>query len=267
MDTESRHFREEIQEFLDGRLEASARAMLEAHLQACELCRRELEALRFAKRFAREQFAPSPLPSGLEARLLAALDEEDRQLTEKPASANLWSRRDRPVLAYGFLLLLAVVLVLNYFIKSPALPAEVASDFSSVKSGNLAVPFETSDVKAMERYFADHGVPFATRVFDLGMMNYRLAGGRVHHLVNRKSALFVYRGDGNKLLVCQMYPGNVSELPPAAEVRQERGFTFHIYRQSGLTAVFWQERDITCVLVSDINAEEVVQLAVAKAMI
>jgi anti-sigma factor RsiW len=267
MDNESRHFREEIQEFLDGRLGSSAQAALEVHLQDCDSCRRELAVLREVKRFAKDQFAAGPLPPGLEARLRGVLDQEDRAAIDKPSPADLWSRRNRPILAYGFLLFVAVVLVFNYFIKFPTLPSEVANDFRSYQRGDLPVQLETVDFRAMEQYFAARGVPFPTRVFDLGMMNYRLVGGRVHQLVNRKSALFVYQSDPNKLLVCQMYPGNVSELPPSAETRQDRGFTFHIYHQNGLTAVFWQERDITCVLVSDISPEQVLQLAMAKAMI
>lgn len=266
MDTESRHFKEEIQELLDGRLEGSARALVEAHLQRCDSCRREQQALLQAKEFVRHHYAPRPLPGELETRLRAVLDEEDRLSAQEQPLTNLWRQRNRPILACGFLLLIAVVLVLNYFVKTPTLPGEVAGDFRNYRSGSLSVQLETADVKAMEKYFAEQGVPFATRVFDLGMMNYRLMGGRVHQLLNRKSALFVYESNGKKL-VCQMYPGNVSELPPAAEIRQERGFTFHIYRQNGLTAVFWQEREITCVLVSDIGSEEVLQLAIAKAMI
>ncbi len=37
--------------------------------------------------------------------------------------------RDRPILAYGLMLLAAVSLVLNYFIKFPTLPDETAASF------------------------------------------------------------------------------------------------------------------------------------------
>jgi anti-sigma factor RsiW len=263
MATESRHYREEIQELLDNRLSASMRSEVEAHLEVCELCRHEMEALRWTKQFAKQQLAPGSVPSDLEERLMKALDQEARDRSE---DAILWVKR-RPILAYGFMLLVAVLLVLSYFIHSPTLPDQIMSDFGDYKSERLALQFRGPDVAAMEKYFAEHGIPFRTRVFDLGMMQYRLVGGRVHQLINRRSALFVYQGDSNKIVVCQMYPGNVSELPPAGELRRDRGFTFHIYRSRGLTAVFWQEREITCVLVSDINSEEVIQLAIAKAMI
>lgn len=267
MATESRHYREEIQELLDNRLSATVRAEVQAHLEVCEHCRREMEALRWTKQFTKQQFAPDPIPSHLEERLLDALDREDQDRSGEEATVSLWARQQRPILAYGLMLLIAVVLVLNYFIHSPTLPDEVASDFGKYKSERLSLQFRSSDVTAMEKYFAEQQIPFRTRVFDLGMMKYPLVGGRVHQLINRRSALFAYQGESNKVVVCEMYPGNVGELPPASELRQEGGFTFHIYRNKGSTAVFWQERDITCVLVSDIDSEEVIQLAIAKAMI
>jgi hypothetical protein len=99
------------------------------------------------------------------------------------------------------------------------------------------------------------------------MMNYHLVGGRIHQLIGRQSALFVYRGKDRRLLICQMYPGQVTELPPAsATLRENKGIRFHIYRADGLTAVFWQEGAVTCVLASDGDPEEVIQLAFVKAM-
>ncbi|MGH9847469.1 MAG: hypothetical protein ACREEM_52925, partial [Blastocatellia bacterium] len=94
-----------------------------------------------------------------------------------------------------------------------------------------------------------------------------LVGGRVHQLTNRQSALFVYRGKDNRILICQMYPGQVTELPSSgASLRENKGTRFYIYRVNGLTVVFWQEGAVTCVLTSDSNPEEVIQLAFAKAV-
>jgi hypothetical protein len=118
----------------------------------------------------------------------------------------------------------------------------------------------------MERFFSAAGIPFKTRVFDLGMMTYRLLGGRAYRLNSRKSAFFVYRGKGDSILVCQMYPGGTSELPTGAVLRENKGTTFYVYRVKDLTAVFWQEGTVTCVLTSDIDPEQLVQLAFAKAV-
>ncbi|HZE70918.1 MAG TPA: hypothetical protein VE135_15530 [Pyrinomonadaceae bacterium] len=148
----------------------------------------------------------------------------------------------------------------------PDLPSEVARDYLNYKAGKVPLMLKTENVREMEKFFSEEGFPYQTRVFDLGMMSYRLLGGRVHKLTTHKSAFFVYRGKGDAILVCQMYPGKVTELHAGAVLRENKGIQFYIYRVKGLTLAFWQEGPITCVLTSDIDPEQVVQLAFAKAV-
>ena len=154
---------------------------------------------------------------------------------------------------------------LNRFLR-PDMPSEVARDYKNYKTDKLPLMLKTEDVKEMEKFFSEEGIPFKTRVFDLGMMNYRLLGGRAHKLITRKSAFFVYRGKGDDILVCQMYPGRVTELPAGAVLRENKGIQFYVYRVKDLTIAFWQEGAVICVLTSDMNPEQLVQLAFAKAV-
>jgi hypothetical protein len=119
----------------------------------------------------------------------------------------------------------------------------------------------------VEAFFRERGIPFRTRVLDLGMMNYQIRGGRVHRLGGKPSAFFVYEGEGGKTLVCQMYPGRLEQLPSADEVRNHRGFRFQVYRQQSITVVFWQEGEVVCVLAGDFGEQEIVALAFEKAML
>jgi hypothetical protein len=63
-----------------------------------------------------------------------------------------------------------------------------------------------------------------------------------------------------------MYAGTVAALPAGAVERENKGIRFYIYEKKDLTMVFWQEGTVVCVLASDIGAEQVIQLAFAKAM-
>jgi len=65
----------------------------------------------------------------------------------------------------------------------------------------------------VESLYARGGIDFRTRVFDLGMMQYRLVGGRIHRFAGRPSALFAYRGPEGRDLVCQMYEGGSRSAP------------------------------------------------------
>lgn len=332
---DTRHFKDELHGLLDNRLTRASRVEIEKHLALCEECRTELEALRWTKEHSKQYVAGS-VPAKLQERVLAALDLEDRLLSDKPRlSWHRWPSRRATLVAYSLLLFTAIALVVAYFIlrepekssqvaskpastrqpeppsvatpptkqelptkpqpplgsslntqlqakqklraktKLPALSKSssrpyltlaVARDYRKYKAGRLPLMLRTEDVKEMEKFFSEEGIPYQTRVFDLGMMSYRLLGGRVHKLATRKSAFFVYRGKNDAILVCQMYPGQVTELPAGAVLRENKGIRFYTYRLKGLTLTFWQEGAVTCVLASNIDPEELVQLAFAKAV-
>lgn len=259
-----RHFGEELQGLLDRRLDEAGRAAVEAHLAGCESCRLDLEALRWTKETLR-RLDPLPLPDGLEARVSAALDGEDRPRSGSPAL--LVGRGLRwGLLAAASLAVAGLAYLLTGRPSPPDWPAAVAYDYRDYRAHALPLELRTESVKEMEAFFAKKGLPFSARVLDLGMMNYRLVGGRVHRLAGRPSALLVYRTEGGKVVVCRMYLGRTAELPARAVLREHGGIRFHVYQSGGLTTAFWQEGPVICALTSDIDAEELVRLAFEKAM-
>jgi anti-sigma factor RsiW len=262
----SGHLGPELQLFLDGRLDPERRARVEAHLGQCRRCERELEALRWLKQTVRDAPGTAP-PAGLGARVAAALDAEDRRAREGVDLAASQSRR-RLVLAGTALAAVAVLSVLLSRSRRPAaLPALVSADFASYAGGGLRLEFESGDAASVEAFFRSRGIRFPTRVFDLGMMGYRLLGGRVHRLAGGPSALFAYRGPNDRDMICQMFLGRTVELPAASQVLDRNGIRFYVYREGGTTLVFWREGEVVCVLASDGDADEVIQLAFAKAML
>jgi len=272
MPTPSRHFKDELQDLLDGRLDAATSGEVERHLETCDTCRREYEALRWTKQIAGKRLAATPAPADLRASILqslraeaaAAQTETPKIVTLPPQDTKPWLR---PLLGIAAVLLALAVVGTVWFLRQPNFPAAVAQDFRDFQAQRITMQLDTSDVKEMEAFFAKRGIPFQTRVFDLGMMKYQLVGGRVQELHRRPSAAFSYRGPDGQILLCQMYPGKTTELPAGAVLRENKGIKFYIYQADGVTAVFWQEGTVVCVLASDIPMEEVVQLAFAKAML
>jgi anti-sigma factor RsiW len=261
------HPEREIQELLDGRLGADRRAEVEHHLAGCEECRRLKEALSFVRETVREGLPVPRVPGEVVGGVAASIDREVRRTTPTPAVRPPVAPRRAGRIAFVFGLAAALALALILVRPGRAMLPEAASrDFARVRTGALALDFRTENPGAMEAYFIRKSLPFRTRVFDLGMMGYRLAGGSPHTLAGRPSALFVYRGPEGRLLVCEMYAGGLADLPPAAEVLSHGGFEFHVYRRRNRTLVFWQEGTVTCVLVGDGVPEDVIQLAFAKAM-
>jgi len=260
MTASSPHPREMLHEVVDGRLRGDERAGVEQHLAACAACRQELEVLRATKQASARMFAPEAPPSELVSRLRAALDDEDRA---RAGLRRSWRRRTLFMYASLAAVLAAGVWVLT---RPASVPADVSRDYTEYRAGRLPLERLTADAPALDAFFAQRNLGFPSRVFDLGMMGYRLVGGRVHHIGRGPSAFFVYQGPAGQALLCQMYEGRVSALPTAAEVRLHDGILFHVHHRGHTTLVFWQEGDVACVLVSDIASEEVIQLAFAKAM-
>ncbi len=265
MPTPPRHYKDELQDWLDGRLDAATCDEVERHLESCAECRREYEAVAWTKREVK-RVPVTEAPAELRGNILRALRAESSPAAVIALPPSFWKQRGRSILALAAVAMFAAVLASVWFLKPPSLPEIAARDFVAYRAERLALELSTRDVKQMETYFAAHGVAFNTRVFDLGMMKYELVGGRVQQPGRAPRALFVYRGPANQKLVCQMFVGQVAELPKGATVRENKGIQFHTYQSTGVTAVFWQEGTVVCVLASDIAPEEVVQLAFAKAM-
>src|SRR5713226_4213774 len=169
-------FGEELQDLLDGRLAEPARAEIAAHVARCPRCREELAVLERARAAARG-LPPLAQPADLAVQIARALDAEDRASAPgrtRPRLPHRW-----PFVAAG--LIAAAVLVALLLLPSATvdLPAAVARDFAGYRDARLALELRTGDPTALERFFAERGIAFPTRVFDLAMMQYRLAGGRV----------------------------------------------------------------------------------------
>ncbi len=256
------HLGATLQDFLDGRLDDTRLVEVRAHLDGCPQCRSDLEALRWVRDVALKQLPGEEVPPALAARVAAALDAADGRTRPAARWTSRWWWRWATA---GALLAAAAVTLLLLSRPRADLVDAVARDFAEYSNGNLALDLRSSDGTAVESLYARGGIDFPTRVFDLGMMGYRLVGGRIHRLRGRPSALFAYRGPEGRDLVCQMFEGRLAELPRSVDVREHNGITFQVYRAGRLTLVFWQEGAVVCVLASDAESDAVIQLAYAKA--
>jgi len=254
----SDHFDLELQDLLDGRLGDADAARVEAHVRECARCREELDALRRGRDLARTGLARAELPEGLRERVAARLD------AEAPGHGGVNVKRRR-LLIYGVGAAAAGLATAIYLRRRLDIPDEAAASYVAYRKGEKSMEITAGDPAALERFFNER-LPFRTRVFDLAMMRYTLVGGRVDRLGGHASAMYAYDGPDDRHLLCQMYSGTLSELPPPDERRTQNGIAFQIYSRGPHTAVFWSEGAVTCVVVSDMPAADTIGLAFAKAM-
>jgi anti-sigma factor RsiW len=260
----SDHFDLELQDLLDDRLPDAERERVQAHVDRCARCHQELDELRRGRDFARGHAQRVEVPREVEEDLSRLLEARG----PGGLHAEAWHGIDvgrRRILTYGLsgLGAAAALFAAVYLGRSDDLPAEAVRSYTTDAGRANRLEVVTSDPGTLERYFESR-LPFKTHVFDLGMVNYRLLGGRAAKLGGHDSALYVYQGPGLRL-VCHMYQGDLSELAPPDERRFHDDLTFLVYRRGMETAVFWSEGRIICVLVSQLPTEEVLGLAFAKA--
>ena len=264
MSSQPAHPRDDLQLLLDDRLPAERHGDVHAHLAACPSCRREMEALRRLKSALREDLARHSVPPDLSERIRTALHSDAVFAERTGAGRSSLSRR--AFVVGGAALAAAAVVALVFVRRRDQDPVSAsAGDLERFGSDRLELGLRTNDPLALERFFAARGLGFPTRVFDFGMMGFQLVGGAIHRVGDAQSALFAYQGADGGHLLCQMYQGTVSDLPPTQEVRVANQVRFQVYRRPGATLVFWQEGPIVCVLASDGDPEVAVELAAAKA--
>jgi anti-sigma factor RsiW len=262
---DSRHVDDDLQELLDGRLSEEAQARVEVHLVTCDGCRQAWNNLR-RTRDAVRGIASREVPADLVATIRAALDHEDEPAKAGPHQKEAKAGAPKYAVLASAAVAAAALILLIVYLRQPDLPETVADDHARYVEGELRLEIQSDQAETINAFLTQR-VPFPPRVFDLSMMNYALLGGRVHTVAGRPSAFFVYRGEEGRIVLCQMYEGTVEELRGGGERREHNGILFHIYRRGARTVVFWQEGRVTCVLTSDIAAEDVIQLAFAKAML
>lgn len=264
---EEGHSKDALQELLDGRLDGQARARVEEHLAACEACRRETEALRLTRQAARRAFAAEPAPQVLRQQVLQALDHVDHPELKVRTQRIVHPRqRRRFIFAIGIAASALLAAALYVLTRPPQVPVAVAKDYEAYRADRIPLELRTSDPKILTQFFEVRGLSFRTRVLDLGMMKYRLIGGRVYSLRGKTSAFFVYEGPGKRIAICQMFEGSVSDLPAGATIRSRGGISMSAYKVGGTSVVFWQEGNVVCVLASDLPMEDLIELAFLKAM-
>lgn len=253
-------------DFVDGRLDAASAEHVRAHLEACAACRAveaELRTAAAATALMRDEAIE--MPADLLASVSRALDGDSAVMAASTPAPRIHPVVRGLVAAAAIAALVALYLQVGAPAPIADVPTLVARDVAALGSRSLPFDVQARDAATLEHYFAASDGP-RIRVIDLAMMDIALEGAARHRLAGRPAGLYSYLAPSGVRLVCQMYEGRLSDLPPPESIRDENGFHFQIYTRGRVTVVFWQEGDLVCVLASEMPAPEVIALAVAKAM-
>ena len=230
----------------DGELGLPHATDLESHLAGCAACRGELAGVTELRARVRAQATYHALPSGLAARVRAALPRE--QIAATPPRV---ARRFRGWLQIGaaFAMSFALAWSIGLYLALPG-PAErlqeelVASHTRALMTGH-AVDVLSSDRHTVKPWFNGR-LDFSPAVFDLGAQGYTLTGGRLDYLERRPVAALVYQHKAHPINLF-VWPAKSGDDAPKSASRL--GYNLLHWTRGGLA--YWA--------VSDLNAGELAQ--------
>ncbi len=224
----------------------------------------EANALRDVAQFARDHYADSEAPPDLKESIVHMLDEEDRSRGAAPAPA--WSKLLflRPALAYAAALL--VLLSIGFFsFGRQSVVADLVEEYREIQGDRYVLLSEAATTADLEGLFAEWDLPFDAEVLDPNTGMLKFHGGNVHDFRKGKSGTIVYRCPENRNVMCEMYIGDIEDLPEGGETRTVGDKDFYILHEDDITFVFWEQGPMVCVMGAARNPEEVAQFAYAKA--
>lgn len=243
--------------YRDGELAAGERALVAGHAATCRACAAILDASENVARHLKEA-GPMAAPADLQARVLAALDQED--LRHMPAA-----RRYFPVAAGGWRQAAAIAFVsaASAFGGWQAARLGPAPDLVSEAAGIGATqvvqahirallqdnPLQvaSSDSHTVRPWFAGR-IEIAPAVQDFAKDGFPLIGGRLDLIGGQRVGVVVYKRNAHWINVYMSPAPGTADSPPAATTR------------NGYNLLTWTRGGITCWAVSDLNAAGLRQL-------
>jgi anti-sigma factor RsiW len=240
--------------YLDNELDVAESLRVQQHLAGCDDCRRSQSqhmALRSALEDAYE--APSTdFSKRVEAAVRKAAMEESR--SQRPAWTSWWRTVPFPWIPATAMLLIASVaiglLAVNRFRSSQqqvVASAVLAGHIRSLQAEHL-VDVPSSDRHTVKPWFQGK-LDFSPPVPDLSEKGWFLTGGRLDYIDGRPVAALIYQRRMHNINVFVWPNGGMAD----SEIQQQDAQGYQILHWNGAEMTYW--------VVSDLNREELMDLA------
>ncbi len=239
-------YREIIAAHVDGTLLSEERKAVESHLNQCVRCAQMFLWENEVRKFLKRMLSPIKVRAGLKESILDQLGETSKEgLLSRYYSRGL-------VAAFALLLLLAVP-YLFWRGKVQKVQEEIFTDaiaqYQMVTQGIGDTPQATSP-----------STP-AARLLDLSPWGYRLLAKQSQQLKGQDGRVFIYQGQEKEYLLAQEFYGVDYSLPPGASTIRVSGRDFVNYSKGNVNLIGWKEKDILCILASNLPKEKLLSLA------
>ena len=238
-----------------GRLRPVAREEMRAHLEGCPDCVKE-EAVEQALTEVLEQRMPQyAAPLALKRDLAAHWRDEARP---RPAPWSGWGRALVPALAVAAVLLAVLPLYYQHAGDSrngPTMVTEAVNDHLRILSSPHPVDIESGGIHQVKPWFEGR-LDFAPVVAFGGDEEFPLQGGAVGYYLDRKAAVFVFH---RRLHAISLFVFRAEGLPWTGRGLDHAGA--RVTTSRGFNVILWKSGELGYALVSDVDRQELAQLA------
>ncbi len=265
--------RELITAFVDGELTPEEEALVGDHIRKCPRCQDVYGSEKRIKDYLLSMRKEVTTPSYLRQRVVESLGrKEDFNLP-------LWVKlklKIRPSLIQTAALLvffLLIVFSIAYYLGvrgegEETIATETLKTHRRLMKGDLKVDFTTSNAEELKGFFEKTGsIPFNFTVQDMGAFGFRLRGGFIENVLGKRTAVVVYENKGH-VISCYMLKASERDFPRSVFLKttdRNRGMDFHLVRYEDYNLVIWKDKDIICVMISELDGNYLLSMAISKA--
>ena len=259
--------RELITALVDGELTPEEEALVEGHTRQCPRCQDIYESERRIKGYLLSIREDVTTPSYLRQRVVESLGRKEG--FNFPLLI-----KSRPSLIQTAALVALLVLIAfstAYYLGvrgEETIAAETLKTHKRLMKGDLKIDFVTSNTDELKNFFDKTGsIPFNFTVQDMGAFGFRLRGGFIENVLGKRTAVVIYENKGH-VISCYMLKGSEKDFPRSVFLKttdRNRGMDFHLVRYEGYNLVMWKDKDMICIMVSELDGNYLLSLAISKA--
>ena len=263
---------EEAQELVTGlvdqELSSAERQALEDHLRQCKSCAALAADERLLKQALQSRAERLRAPAELRQRILA-----DDRIFPKPVAAESravnWRRNTvfrRAALAAILLLALVLPLYLQRRSASESIAVAALAAQDMLAKNLITSAGAEKPEELVARVVRESGGHFHPMGYDLSAVGLHPVAGSVQQIQGRKVLVVMYRGPGG-ILFCYTFVGTEADAPIHAAKFFDRGkqLNFYAFSRGPLNAVMHRERELNCILASEMPMDALLDLTRSKA--
>jgi anti-sigma factor RsiW len=237
-----------IQPYADGELDAGRILELEQHLRDCPACAPLWRNLQTLKKAVRQDALFFTAPAELERRLRAELRSQAKGRAEK----KFWNWNWLTAATTGLAAVCLALLIALTLTRNSRIPLEDEIVSSHIRSlmANHALDVASTDQHTVKPWF-DGKLDFAPPVKDLAPQGFSLLGGRLDYVGGHDVAALVFQCHKHVINLF-IWPAEPTEPKPKPEPPLQ-----------GYNVIHWSQSEMSLWAVSDLNATELMQFALA----